>query len=108
MVVPHQFLRGKERKKVYYNTLVKAGDRPQEERSSLSKADGCSIYHLSPKSPQSPGAWQDAPMVPYKYVYVYIDFFKGRREERVGTDTLPLTLPWAQKLGEGGKGFLHF
>lgn len=47
-------------------------------------------------------------MVLYKYVYVYIEFFKGRREERVGSDTLPLTLPWAQKLGEGGKGFLHF
>lgn len=47
-------------------------------------------------------------MVLYKYVYVYIEFFKGKERGKGGIRHSSLTLPWAQKLGEGGKGFLHF
>lgn len=64
---------GEEESLLQY-TCTRAGDLHQGGMLPVQLVQGCSIYRLSPKSPQSPGAWQDAPTVPYKYVYVYIDF----------------------------------
>lgn len=107
MTVPHQFVRGQERKKVYYNTLVKELGTFLGRLSSLSKAEGCSISHLSPKSPQSPGARQDAPVVPYKYVYVYIDF-EGKEKGKGENKTLFLNPSLGPEIGGGRERIFTF